>query len=31
MLASGDIGVCRWAFFRGTSTDAMVAQLVAHI
>lgn len=31
MFASGDVGVCRWAFFRGATTDAMVDQLVAHI
>lgn len=31
MFASGDVGICRWAFFRGASTDAMVEQLVTHI
>lgn len=31
MFASGDVGVCRWAFFRGPATDAMVESLVTHI
>lgn len=31
MFASGEVGVCRWAFFRGATTDDMVAQLVAHV